>query len=221
MWGTGLALDVRAAARALLASRAVSFAAALTLALAIGAVTAIFSVEHALTLPPPPVPHPQRLVTITSETALRFGFQAGAGWSYVMWQRLRERADAFDGGFAWLLQRVDLSEAGESQPLEALFASGDFFTTLDVHAVVGRTFNDADDVRGGGPDGAVAVVSYDLWQRRFKHAATVGGSRLSSEGTPVTIIGVAPRGFRGVDVGRSFDVAVPLGAEPLVRGEGW
>jgi putative ABC transport system permease protein len=116
--GNGLALDIRAGIRALLASRAISAAAALTLALAMGAITALFSVANGLMLRPLPVSDPQRLVTITSETALRFGFQAGAGWSYAMWERLRERGAAFDGAFAWILQPLDLAQTGESQPLE-------------------------------------------------------------------------------------------------------
>ncbi len=216
--GNGLALDVRAAIRALLASRAISLAAGLTLALAMGATTALFSVANGLMVRPLPVSDPQRLVTITSETALRFGFQAGLGWSDAMWERFRDRADAFDGAFAWILQPFDLAHTGESQPAEGLFASGDFFRTLGVRAIVGRTFSRADDVRGGGPDGPVAVISYDLWQRRFNGAASVVGSRLSVDGAPVTIVGVAPRGFRGVDIGQPFDIALPLGVEPLIRG---
>lgn len=215
---SGLALDIRAAIRALLATRAISLAAGLTLALSMGAMTALFSVANGLILRPLPVSDPQRLVTVTSQTGLRFGFQAGLGWSYAMWERLRERADAFDGAFAWILQPLDLAHTGESQPVEALFATGDFFRTLGVRAIVGRTFSIADDVRGGGSGGAVAVISYDLWQRRFNAAPTVVGSRLSVDDVPVTIVGVAPRGFRGVDIGQPFDIALPLGVEPLIRG---
>jgi putative ABC transport system permease protein len=216
--GNGLALDVRAGIRALLASRAISAAAALTLTLAMGAMTALFTVVNGLILRPLPVSDPQRLVTITSETALRFGFQGGAGWSYAMWERLRERAGDFDGAFAWILQPLDLAQTGEPQPVEGLFASGDFFRTLGVQAIAGRSFTGADDMRGGGADGAVAVISYDLWQRRFNGAASAVGSRLSVEGTPVTIVGIAPRGFRGVNISQPFDIALPLGVEPLVRG---
>jgi predicted permease len=183
-----------------------------------GTMTALFSVANGLMLRPLPVSDPQRLLTITSETGLRFGFQAGLGWSYAMWERLRERADAFDDAFAWILQPVDLAQTGESQPVEALFASGDFFRTLGVQAIVGRTFSVADDLRGGGSGGAVGVISYDLWQRRFDGAAGVVGSRLTVDGASITIVGVAPRGFRGVDIGQPFDIALPLGVEPLIRG---
>src|SRR5258708_4665984 len=183
-----------------------------------GAMIAIFSVANGLVLRPLPVRDPQRLVTVTSDTALRFGFQAGAGWSYPMWDQFRQRADAFDGAFAWTIQTLDLSQAGEMQPVEVLFARGDFFSTLGVRAIVGRTFTAGDDVRGGGPDGAVVVISHDLWQRRFNGAAGAVGSRLLVNGTPLTIVGVAPRRFCGVDVGQPFDIAIPFGAEPLIRG---
>jgi predicted permease len=216
--GNGLGLDIRAGIRALSGSRTISAAAVLTLTLAMGALTALFTVLNGLILRPLPVSDPQRVVTITSETALRFGYQGGAGWSYAMWERLRERVGAFDGAFAWMLQPLDLAQTGESQPVEGLFASGDFFRTLGVQPIAGRAFTGADDVRGGGPDGALAVISYDLWQRQFNGAASAVGSRLFVEGTPVTIVGVAPRGFRGVHIGQPFDIALPLGLEPLIRG---
>lgn len=216
--GKELGLDIRAAIRALLASRAISAAAMLTLALAVGATTALFSVANGLMLRPLPVDEPERLATITSDTALRFGFHGGAGWSFAMWERLRERRGAFDGAFAWILQPLETAQSGESQPFDTLFASGDFFNTLGSHALLGRPFTAADDVRGGGPDGPVAVLSHDAWQRRFHGTPGVIGSRLLVEGRPVTIVGVARRGFRGVDVGRSFDLAMPLANEPLMLG---
>lgn len=212
-------MDLRAAGRALLGSRAVSSAAALTLALAIAAVTAIFSVANALLLRPLPVSHPDRLVTISSETALRFGFAGGAGWNYGMWDRLRERATAFDGAFAWTLQRFELSQSGESQSLQALMASGDIFRTLGVNAVAGRMFTPQNDVVGGGPDGPVAVISHDLWRRRFNADAAAIGSRLPIEGATVTIIGVAPPNFRGLDIGQPVDVVLPFATEAIIRGE--
>jgi predicted permease len=135
-----------------------------------------------------------------------------------MWERLRDRRRAFDGAFAWTLQRLDSSQSGEAQPLDVLFASGDVFAVLGIEAVRGRTFTTASDARGGGPDGAVGVISHDFWQRRFNGADTVLGGVVPIEGVPVTIIGIAPPRFFGVDVGQRFDIAVPLGADPLIRG---
>jgi putative ABC transport system permease protein len=213
-----VAADVRLAIRSLRSTPTISLAALLTLTLGIGAITAIFAVADALILRPLPVAEPQRLVTITSETALRFGFQAGAGWNFVMWDQFRQRTGAFDGAFAWTVQRLELTDAAETEPVQALVASGNVFSTLGVRAVVGRTFTDADDVRGGGRDGLVGVISYDLWRRRFNANPAAIGSRLIVERTPVTIVGVAPQRFRGLDVGQPFDIAIPFGAEPIIHG---
>ena len=85
--------------------------------------------------------------------------------------------------------------------------------------MLGRTFTEADDRRGGGPDGPVAVISYGFWQRRFGGAADAIGRSLTVERVPFTIVGVTPPRFFGVDVGRTFDVAMPIGTEPLIRGK--
>jgi putative ABC transport system permease protein len=210
--------DVRQAFRSLRASPVVSAVAVVSLALGIGANTAIFSVVNSLLLRPLPVADPERLVTVSSGFAITHGFKAGAGMNYEMWTRLRDRIGMFDGGFAWAPARVDLSQGGELQPADALFASGGFFSTLGVPAMLGRTFTATDDVRGGGRDGLVAVIGYGLWQRRYAGAANVIGATLPVDGTACTIIGVMPPGFFGVEVGQPFDVVLPLATEPLIRG---
>jgi predicted permease len=214
----GIDGDVRSAIRSLAATPAVAVAAILTLALGIGATTAIFSVANGLAFRPLPVKDPEHLVTISSETALRFGFQAGGGWSYAMWERLRDRSEAFDGALAWALQRLDLSDGGEAQPVNGLIASGAFFDVLGVGAAVGRTFTLADDSTNP-PEGPVAVISHNVWQRRFGGRFDVVGSRLLIEQVPVTIVGVAPPSFKGVAVGQPFDIAIPFGTDALVRGQ--
>jgi hypothetical protein len=125
---------------------------------------AIFSVVNGLSLRSLPVAEPQRLVTISSISAVSMGFRAGRGWNYAMWDQLRQRAQVFDGAFAWTTNRFNLAQSGERQPVDGIYASGEFFTTLGVPALLGRTFTPADDVRGGGPAGPVAVISYGLWQ---------------------------------------------------------
>jgi putative ABC transport system permease protein len=103
--------------------------------------------------------------------------------------------------------------------VDGLSASGDFFATLGVPAMLGRTFTAADDVTGGGPNGTVAVISYAFWQRRFGGALDVIGTPVTIERVPFTIIGVTPSGFFGTEVGRAFDVAVPITSDSL-RGRG-
>jgi hypothetical protein len=210
---------VRYAVRILSKSPGFSLVAVFTLALGIGANTAIFSIVNGLLLRPLTVADPDRLVTISSDFAVRFGYTAGAGWNYPMWDRLRQRADSFDGALAFTAERFDLAQGGERQPADGLSVSGDFFTTVGVPALLGRTFTAADDVRGGGPDGPVAVISYRLWQRHFGGAASVVGTPVTLEGVPFTIVGVTPPEFLHVEVGRTFDVAVPLGTQPLIRGK--
>jgi putative ABC transport system permease protein len=221
--------DLRLAIRALAATPIVSIVAVLSLALGIGANTAIFSLVNSLLLRPLPVADPHRLVSISSDRAIGLGFKAGLGWSYAMWDQLRQQAGietaatgiepSFAGALAWSAQRFDLAQGGEMQEVNGLVTSGGFFTTLGVPAQLGRTYTSADDVRGGGPDGPVVVISYRLWQRRFGGAANVVGMPLTVERVPFTIVGVTPPEFFGVEVGRGFDVALPLGAEPLIRGK--
>ena len=148
--------DLRSAWRALRQSPVLSAAAILSLALGMGANTALFSVVDALLLRDLPVRQPDRLVTVSSGFALGHGFKAGAGMNYDIWTRMRERAlgtTSFEDGFAWAPVRVDLSDGGEMQPADALFASGGFFTTLGVPALLGRTFTPVDDQQGRRPRG--------------------------------------------------------------------
>ena len=209
--------DFRLSIRALRASPVVSLVAVLSLALGIGANTAIFSLVNSLLLRALPVVEPERLVTISSDRAIQLGFNAGLGWNYPMWDQLLQRSQAFDGALAWTTQRINLAAGGEMQPVDGLVASGGYSTTLGVKAALGRTFTVADDVRGGGPDGPVVVISDGLWRRRFGADPGVIGQRLVIEGAPLTIVGVTPPGFQGLEIGRAFDVALPLGTEPLIR----
>jgi predicted permease len=212
----GLGRDVFHAVRSL--TRAPVFAAIAigTLGLAIGTTAAVFSIVNGLLLRPLPVAHPEALVTISSESATRLGFTTGLGWAYAMWSRLQQRAQPFAGALAVSPQRLNLARTGEVQPADVLFVSGDFFATLGITAAVGRPLTAADDVRGGGPAGPVAVISDRLWRQRFDRANVIGAT-LRIEGVPFTIVGVTPPQFYGLEVGRVFDVAVPLGTEPLIH----
>jgi predicted permease len=210
--------DLRLAVRALCNTPIVSAVAVLSLALGIGANTAIFSLVNSLLLRSLPVAEPERLVTVSSEFLISRGFKAGAGWNYAMWERLQPRIRLFDGGFAWCGRQLNLGGGGEAQPVNGVYASGEFFTTLGVPALHGRVFTPNDDVLAGGASGPVAVISYGLWQRRFGGLPNVVGTPLVIEGVSFTIIGVTPPGFLGLEVGQAYDVALPLGAEPLIRG---
>ncbi len=220
MWARsldGVSSDVRLALRMVRRSPGLTATIALTLALGIGANAAIFGVINSLLLRPLPIADPHRLVTISSDAAIARG-QAGVPWSFAMWEELQPHASLFDGAFAWTPARFDLAERGERQPVSGIFVSGGYFAALGVGAIRGRTFTAADDRPGGGADGAVAIISYGLWQRRFGGADSVIGAPLVVDGAPVTIVGVTAPEFRGLDVGTPFDVALPLETEPLIHG---
>jgi len=212
--------DLRVALRMLRAAPIVTGIAILSLALGIGANTAIFSLVNSLLVRTLPVAEPERLVLLSSATRV-----TTAAWNYPLWEEIRRRApQLFDGAVAWsggdARDRLNLSTAGgDVQSVDGAYVSGDFFTTLGVPALLGRTFTAADDVRGGGPDGPVAVISYAMWQRRFGGNANVVGTSVVIERIPFTIIGVTPPEFFGAEVGRTFDLAVPLSAEQLIRGK--
>jgi putative ABC transport system permease protein len=216
-WFDNVRQDVRLAIRMLRRSPGFAVVVVLTLGLGIGANAAIFSVINSLLLRPLPVTDPQRLYTISADSVQGRRFPAGLGWNVRMWERLAPHVSNFDGALAWMSARFDLATSGERQPVEGLFATGNYFTTLGVPALLGRTFTAADDRLDGGPDGPVAVISYRLWQRQFGGAASVIGTRMLVDGVPVTIVGVTPPEFLGVEVGRPFNVALPLRIEPLIH----
>jgi putative ABC transport system permease protein len=205
--------DLRLAFRALRATPVVSIVATLSLALGIGANTAIFSLVNSLLLRTLPVNDPSRLAVVNDSSV---GVQS---WTFAIWDNIRQRAQAFDGACAWSSLRFNLAQGGEVANVDGMFVTGDYFATLGVPALVGRTITAADDVRGGGNDGPVAVISYGYWQRQFGGSADAVGRRLTVERVPFTIIGVTPPEFFGSEVGRAFDVAIPLGTEPLIRGK--
>jgi putative ABC transport system permease protein len=205
--------DLRDAFRALRISPIVSAVAVLSLALGIGANTAIFSILNSLMLRTLPVSAPERLAMISAGDIQRMS------WTNPIWEQIRDRDDLFDGAFAWTNTRFDLSRGGQTEFVDGLWASGGYFEVLGVNAILGRTFGPADDARRGGPDGAVAVISYSFWQRRYAGAADAVGRSIEIQGVPFTIVGVTPPEFFGTEVGRTFDVAIPIGTEPLIRGK--
>jgi len=210
--------DLRLACRALRTTPIVTIVAILSLALGIGANTAIFSLVDRLVLRSLPVSEPARLAVVTDERAIRGGFTAG--YTYGIWDQIRRRGQGFDGACAWSTERFNLAQGGgETQPEDGVYASGEYFSTLGVSALLGRTFTAADDVPGGGQDGPVAVISYALWQRRFGGSGTIVGMPLVVERVPFTIIGVTPPAFFGTEIGRAADVMLPLNTEPLIRGK--
>jgi predicted permease len=213
--------DARYAVRTLRKSPCFTAVAVLTLALAIGANTAIFSIVNGLMLRALPVAAPEQLALVSTRNSVNEGFPAG--WNMSMWEQIRQQASPLGRALAWtiLSQQLDLATEGEADPVDGLFVSGNFFQELGVLPAIGRTFTSAED-NLGRVESRVAVISYGLWQRRFGGDADIVGRSMLVNRVPVTIVGVAPPAFLGPEVGRAFDIALPIGSAPLIlNDESW
>ncbi|MEO8662114.1 MAG: ABC transporter permease [Bryobacteraceae bacterium] len=190
--------------------------AVLSLALGIGANTAIFQLVDAIRLKMLPVQNPQELVAIDFEK----GSARGGWWSSrsanlttAQWEYIGANQQAFTGVFAWSAARFNLANGGEPRYADGVYVSGSFFRNLGVDAMLGRTLTDSDD---GHACNAVAVLSHAFWQREFGGDAAVLDRRISLDGHSIPIVGVTPPSFNGVDVGSRYDLAVPLCADLLL-----
>ncbi|HWD00825.1 MAG TPA: ABC transporter permease [Candidatus Sulfopaludibacter sp.] len=206
----GLARDFRYAARVLRKNPAFTLVAVLSLALGIGANTAIFQLVDAVRLRMLPVKDPQELaqVRLTSMEKVRGSRFASNTLTYPVWDQIRGRQQGFADLFAWGATGLDLSTAGEPRQANGLAVSGGFFRALGLQPAMGRLLMEGDDRPGCGFPGA--VISYAFWQREFGGRPDAIGSNLSLNRNPVQILGVAPRDFFGLEVGQSFDVALPI-----------
>jgi len=217
----GLGRDLRHALRSLRLNPGFATIAILSLALGIGANTAIFQLLDAVTLRSLPVNDPDRLMLIRVPNAKgRTGSARGNApiFSYPIWELVRDQQQAFSGLAAWNSTGFNMAERGRVRGARGLYVNGDFFHALGVRPLLGRVFSAADDHRGCGLPGA--VISYGYWQKEFGGKESAVGSKLMVEGHPTEVVGITPPGFYGVEVGRSYDVALPLCSEVLINGEG-
>jgi len=192
--------------------RAPGFAvtAILTLALGIGATTALFTVVNAVLLEPLPFPDSNKLVQVwrSELPALTYGSASYA--RYLDW---REQQRVFTEFGAWAPRGVTITGPSGPERAPGATASASFFRLIDAPPVIGRYFSDADDSRGGD---RVTVISEGLWRRRFEASPSVLGANVQIDGEAYTVIGVAPSGFSEV---WRLDVWIPLGlvADPSNR----
>jgi len=201
-----LGQDLRYALRNLKNNPAFATVAILSLALGIGANTAIFSIVDAVMLKDLPVERPQELLQV----------KIGRNDSFTnpIWEQLRDHQDVFSGVFAWGAHRFNLASGGEVSYANGIMASGDFFRALGVRAILGRTITPADDRRGCP---ALALLGYDFWQNRYGGDGKVIGRTLSLDGHAFEIVGVIQPGFYGLDIGFNSQIAVPICAEPILN----
>jgi len=195
--------------------------AILSLALAVGANTAIFQLIDAVQLRLLPVKSPKELANVkvvyaphgrTGNFRVPFS-QLTSG----LYRGIRDEQQAFTSFAGWGAQSLNLRQGGEARYAEGMWVTGNFFDTLGVQPALGRFLVLADDQPGCGT-GAV-VLSHSFWQRDYGGRDSVVGEKIMLEGHPFEIVGVAAPGFFGVEVGRNFDVAVPVCAEPVLAGE--
>ena len=205
-----LAQDIRYALRTLRASPGFAATAVLSLVLGIRANTAIFSILNAVMLRSLPVEDPQRLVQLKAPPGPPY-------FTNPIWEQVRDHQQAFAGTLAFNTARFDLSDGGESPFAEGLWASGDFFRVLGVPAMRGRVFTTDDDLHGGGRAGPVAVISHGFWKRYFAADPEIVGKAIRLDRHPFTIVGVTPPWFTGLDVDTPYDVAIPVGCEPILH----
>jgi predicted permease len=215
----GLWRDVRYAARLLRLSPGFTAACITSLALGIGANTAIFQLLDAVRMRTLPVPNPQELVIIRPAKIWRSGHMTGrfSISTNPQFQQVRALQRGFSGVLAWGNQQMNLNSGGQARMADGLWVSGSFFDVLQVQPILGRVFHEADDRPGCGAPGA--VISYSFWQGQYGGDPTIVGKTTTLEGHAFPILGVTPAGFTGIDVGHTFDVAMPLCSEPVIMGE--
>jgi len=209
--------DLRHAFRFLRLSPGFTFVAVLTLALGIGANTAIFQLIDSIRLRTIPVKNPQELGTIRIADRQWGSGQFSSQYSqltFAMWEQIRKRQEGFAEIAVWSDQRFNLATGGEVRKAKGIRVSGDFFHVLGVEPILGRLLGPEDDQPGCAA--SAANISYAFWQRNFAGDPSVVGRRLTLDGNSFQVIGVTQTGFNGISIGDTYDVAVPVCVEPIL-----
>ena len=202
--------DLRYGARTLRRNPGFTFVAVVTLALGIGANTALFSLADTVLWKPLPVANPEQLVFLDRHPGRVFGgLKKFCDVSYPLLLALRDRDPRVTGATTFNMRQMMVSIGGEAERVSSLWVADDFYAVLGVTSFAGRLIQPGDS-RGA----RVAVLSHGYWQRRFGGRPIIG-SAITVNGTPHTIVGVVPPAFIGVSPGESFDVSAPLAREEL------
>ena len=212
--------DLRFALRQLRQSPGFAAIAVLSLALGVGANTAIFQLIDALRLKMLPVQSPQELVYVDyARNSARAGWWStrSARLTSAVWREISRQQKVFSGVVAWSAGRFNLAQGGEARYAEALYVSGDFFRVLGVQAARGRLISAADDTPACASPGV--VMSHAFWQREFGGDPSALGRNISLNGRSLPVIGITSPAFFGVEVGNRYDVAVPLCADRIFADE--
>jgi predicted permease len=209
--------EFRYALRLLRLSPGFTLVALLTLALGIGANTAIFQLIDSIRLRTIPVKNPQELGTVRIADRHWGSGQFSSQYSqltFAMWEQIRKRQEGFSEMAVWSDQRFNLATGGEVRYARGIRVSGEFFHVIGVKPILGRLVGPTDDQPGCGT--TAANISYAFWQRNFSGHPSAVGKRLTLDGNSFEVVGITPPGFNGVSVGDTFDVAVPICVEPVL-----
>jgi predicted permease len=215
-----IGLDLRHALRTLRRSPGFALVAILTLGLGMGANAAVYQLVDAVRLRALPVKDPQQLVVVAlAETSQRVGRQGTPypALTNPVWEHFRRYQSALRDVMAWSASPLQLDDEVTSGSAQGLFVSGEFFDLLGVAPYFGRVFTRSDDRSGCGVPGA--VVSYGFWRRQLGGDTAAIGKTITLNGQSVEVIGVTPPGFFGVEVGRAYDIAVPLCSHTVLGQE--
>jgi predicted permease len=202
MWWDELRRDLRYGLRSLAKTPSFTAAAALTIALGVGANTAVFSLIDAVLLRSLPVRDPSGLVFVLAAG----DSGTAAAPPYPAFARFKERASAFAGMAAFATDEIRLEIDGHPEPVNGQIASGDYFSVLGINPLLGRFT----EIRDEKLDPPVAVISYRYWRRRFGGDPAALGKTFSSGGRTFTIVGVTPAGFEGLRPGFAVDMTMPI-----------
>lgn len=221
VWLDKLGRDLRYGLRSLLDNSGFAITAILTLALGVGANTAVFSVMNAVLLETLPAAKPDRLVYLRTSFAPR-----GTGtidttrtFSYAIYDALRRESSGFSAVMAYVplsSSKVGVRIGSQPEEAEGDMVSGTFFSGLGVSLPLGRGFTEEDESNHA----PVAVISYNYWTRRFGRNADVLGTTLYVNQIPFTIVGIAAKGFEGLEAGKSTDFWIPLQSRPELNAWG-
>jgi putative ABC transport system permease protein len=187
--------DLRFAVRMLWKQPGITLIAVLTLALGIGATSAVFSLIHGVLLAPPPYDQPQRLVLIQSARTDGLPMASPQLWAAAQWMEWKKQAKSFTSfaAYGWTFNFLVRSDGSES--MEGMVVTQDYFRVIGLKPLLGRTFLDSET---GVPPAPVIILGYDLWQRKFNGDPHIVGKtvRMSRSEIPPTVVGVMPPGVR-------------------------
>lgn len=203
--------DIRYGIRALKTNPLFTFVAALTLALGIGANTAIFSIVNAYLFKPMPVKNPDEIVVVGMTDP---SFELPHEISYPMFEDIRDRSGVFADAFAYQNNVVNLGVDGQNERAFVELVSGNCFSVLGIEAIHGRMFTGEECAKPG--TAPVVVLSYNYWQNRFGGDQSVIGKNITLCNQPFTIIGIAPKSFTGIEAIIDVGMYVPMMMKPLL-----